>query len=204
MMNGTGFPWILLACALYGVVHSLLAALWVKNRARRALGGAAYARFYRLFFSIMGGVTFLPILALVALLPDRPIYAVPAPWSVLMVVLQAAAVAGIAVGVLQTGAMRFVGIQQVFRPAAQEASETLITGGLYRLVRHPLYTFSMLFLWLTPVMTWNILALNLGLTAYMLAGSIFEEHKLVEQFGQAYLDYRRRTPRIIPGIKPRG
>ena len=35
----------------------------------------------------------------------------------------------------------------------------------------------------------------------MWIGSIFEERKLVDQFGEAYVEYRRRTPRIIPGIR---
>jgi protein-S-isoprenylcysteine O-methyltransferase Ste14 len=51
-----------------------------------------------------------------------------------------------------------------------------------------------------PFMTWNLLALNLGLSAYMLIGTIFEEQKLVAQFGSAYEQYRRQTPRILPGI----
>ncbi len=50
-------------------------------------------------------------------------------------------------------------------------------------------------------MTWNLLALYLGLSAYLLIGSIFEERKLVQQFGKEYVEYRRRTPRIVPGAQ---
>jgi protein-S-isoprenylcysteine O-methyltransferase Ste14 len=152
----------------------------------------------------MGGVTFLPVLALAALLPDRRIYAIPAPWSVLAFILQVAAITAIGLGVLQTGAMRFIGIEQVLHYTPQKSApqpEKLVTSGLYRLTRHPLYTFSFVLLWLNPLMTWNVLALNIGLSAYMLIGSIFEERKLVEQFGPAYVEYRKNTPRIIPGLK---
>ncbi|MFN7037866.1 MAG: methyltransferase family protein, partial [Bellilinea sp.] len=74
------------------------------------------------------------------------------------------------------------------------------TWGLYRWVRHPLYTCSLLFLWLMPVMSWNLLALNLGVTLYFIIGSRFEEDKLLDEFGEAYAEYRRRTPAFLPRL----
>jgi protein-S-isoprenylcysteine O-methyltransferase Ste14 len=47
-------------------------------------------------------------------------------------------------------------------------------------------------------MSWNILAFAIGLTLYTLIGSRFEERKLIQEFGQAYIDYRKVTPWIIP------
>jgi protein-S-isoprenylcysteine O-methyltransferase Ste14 len=67
-------------------------------------------------------------------------------------------------------------------------------------VRHPLYTAGLVFIWLAPVMTWNSLVFNLGLSLYLVIGALFEERKLVHQYGQAYLDYKSRTPMLIPGI----
>ena len=54
---------------------------------------------------------------------------------------------------------------------------------------------------MTPLLTWNLLALNLGATIYILAGAWLEERKLLAEFGEAYADYRRRTPFIIPWPK---
>jgi protein-S-isoprenylcysteine O-methyltransferase Ste14 len=73
-----------------------------------------------------------------------------------------------------------------------------VINGLYCHVRHPLYSAGLLFIWLSPLMTTSLLALNLGLTLYIIIGSIFEERRLVGQFGQAYVDYQRRVPRLIP------
>ena len=56
----------------------------------------------------------------------------------------------------------------------------------------------LIILWLTPLMSWNVLALALGLTAYILIGIHFEERKLLAEFGQAYADYQRRTPALLP------
>ena len=200
-MAGTGFWWILAACAAYGVLHSILAAWGFKTLVARRIGQAAYNRFYRLFFSAAGAVTVLPLFALAALLPDRVLYTIPTPWRYLTLLVQALAALTLLYAVMQTGALRFVGIEQALRPGGSAGPEKLITTGLYRWVRHPLYTSGYLILWLVPVMTWNLLALNLGLSAYMWIGSIFEERKLAAQFGPAYEDYRARTPRIVPGIR---
>lgn len=204
-MGSTGFGWILLACAVYGVLHSWLASHQAKGIAARLFGGRAYHRFYRIFFSAAGALTALPLLVMVILLPDKTLYTIPIPWVYGTLLLQAAAVVGLLVGVLQTGALSFLGIKQAMAGNADHPpQEDLVIRGLYRWVRHPLYTMSLLFIWLTPVMSWNILALNLGLTAYLLVGSIFEERKLVQQFGKAYEEYRNRTPRIIPWFRTRG
>ncbi len=201
-MGSTGFGWIFLACTAYGVLHSWLASNQVKGMAARVFGGRAYRRFYRLFFSVTGALTALPLLILVVLLPDQTLYAIPAPWAYGTLLMQGLAVVVLLVGVLQTGALSFVGLRQALSgDTVSQAHERLVTGGLYRWVRHPLYTASLLLIWLVPVMTWNILALNLGLTAYLLVGSIFEERKLVQQFGKAYEEYRSRTPRIVPGVR---
>jgi protein-S-isoprenylcysteine O-methyltransferase Ste14 len=65
-------------------------------------------------------------------------------------------------------------------------------------VRHPLYTAGLLFIWLIPVMTANLLALNIGLTMYLIIGALFEERKLVREFGEAYIQYRKNTPMLVP------
>lgn len=203
-MNETGFWWILLAGGLYGVLHSMLAANRVKSWVEQVFGPAILTRYYRLFFVIQAGLTLLPVLALAGLLPDKAIYTIPAPWVWLTLAAQAVAAAGLLIGVMQTGAFHFLGLSQFLDIDAQSGPprpDRLVTGGLYRWVRHPLYTFSFVLLWLLPTMTWNILALNLSLSAYLVIGALFEERKLVEQFGPAYEEYRRRTPMLIPGLK---
>ena len=102
------------------------------------------------------------------------------------------------IGVLQTGLLDFAGLRQLFKLPGDRSAE-LVTGGLYRYVRHPLYTAGLVFLWFSPEMSINLLALFVGLSAYLVIGALFEERKLVRQYGQVYLDYRRVTPMLIPG-----
>jgi protein-S-isoprenylcysteine O-methyltransferase Ste14 len=74
----------------------------------------------------------------------------------------------------------------------------LVISGLYRYVRHPLYTAGLLFIWLTPVMTTSVMAMNLALTVYIYIGSSFEEQRLVAEYGQSYQQYQKQVPRLIP------
>ena len=185
-----------IAVAVYGALHSLLASNPVKQAFQRAFGQTS-DRFYRLFFNIVGGLTFLPVLAVTALDPGQTLYHLAWPWALLTSVGQVLAAILLLLGLLQTDSLHFLGLRQISHPEASDRSG-LVINGLYCHVRHPLYSAGLLFIWLSPLMTTSLLALNLGLTLYIIIGSIFEERRLVGQFGQAYVDYQHRVPRLIP------
>jgi protein-S-isoprenylcysteine O-methyltransferase Ste14 len=193
-------PWVvLLAVLVYGAVHSFLASLWAKGRARRWFGALA-DRTYRLLYNIFAVLSFLPVLALAGLLPDRTLYTISIPWALITSLGQLTAVAVLLMGLLQTDVWSFLGFRQLLQPTTSNQPARLVLKGLYRWVRHPLYTAGLVFIWLTPVMTANLLALNIGLTIYIVVGALFEERKLLREFGQAYVDYRKRTPMLVPGL----
>ena len=100
--------------------------------------------------------------------------------------------------IFQFGILDFIGLRQL---ATRESKRDLVTRGLYRYVRHPFYTFALLFLWLSPVLTVNLLVLYLALTIYVHIGIYFEERKLLREFGDQYVNYRANTPMLIPGLK---
>lgn len=201
MLFQTGFVWILLSIAVYGVIHSILAGLSFKSWVRRQVGEHTYHRFYRLFFSLQAAVLFLPVLLLVGILPDQTMYRISMPWILFTSFIQILAVGFMIHSVMLTGAMRFVGLQQALDPVSAEHNLPLVRRGLYRYVRHPLYTCTFLVIWLVPVMSWNVLALNIGVTLYTLIGAYFEERKLVQEFGATYESYRKNTPFIVPFVK---
>ena len=102
------------------------------------------------------------------------------------------------VAVLQTDTLSFVGLRQLFE---EERSGKLITSGLYHFIRHPLYTFGLLFIWLSPSVTVNSFVMYLALTIYIFVGAYFEEKKLLREFGQEYEEYKSVTPMIVPFLK---
>jgi protein-S-isoprenylcysteine O-methyltransferase Ste14 len=189
--------WIVLSVLLWGFFHSLLASYKAKQLARRVFGLRLY-RFYRLAYNYFAGLSFLPVLVVLFTVPDQKLYQVPFPWSGLMVLGEIMAVAALLIGFRQTDHWEFMGIRQ---PGDDEKPSRLTTSGLYRYVRHPLYTAGLVFVWLMPIMTINILVTNFTLTLYVVVGAYFEERKLMRKFGQAYADYVAITPMFIPFLK---
>ena len=78
----------------------------------------------------------------------------------------------------------------------------LIISSYYKYVRHPLYTATLLFVWsiffCQPSL--NNLISCVCITAYTIIGIHFEEKKLIKNFGESYIEYRSKTPMIIPRI----
>jgi protein-S-isoprenylcysteine O-methyltransferase Ste14 len=181
---------------MYGVVHSLLASSGMKQLIQRRLGGAAN-RGYRFVYNAFAVISLLPVLALTALLPDFVLYTIPSPWVYLTTSIQLVAVVVLLIGLLQTGVWSFLGLRQLVR-AGERGQSDLVVKGLYRHVRHPLYTAGLIFIWLVPVMTVNVLALNVGLSLYLVAGALVEERKLLREFGVEYVNYREIVPMLIP------
>lgn len=190
--------WLILSVVIWAVVHTILASLGAKKWFRKMLIGERGMSYYRFSYNVFSGLSFLPILWLLSTLPDRNLYRIPAPWLYMFLVGQGLAAVLLFVGIIQTDVLSFIGLRQLIEGV--ERPVKLVTNGLYRYVRHPLYSAGLLFIWLAPVMSVNSLILFTTLTAYIVVGAFFEEKKLSREFGQAYMDYRSVTPMLVPGL----
>ena len=191
---------LVFASALWGLVHSVTASVKFKEAVCRVFGVKSM-NWYRLIYNIFSTITFLPLLVLAVALPDRFLYEIPDPWVDITLIIQLMAAIALLVGVLQTDVWSFLGIKQL---TGGSMESRIVTGGLYRFVRHPLYSAGLVFIWLTPVMTVNRLVLFLSLTIYIIIGAYYEERKLKREFGKEYEDYQTRTPMLIPALFRRG
>ena len=199
---------ILSALTGFGLVHSLLASHAAKALARYLFGDRHTRGWYRLLYNALAVISLLPALLLVLALPDREVYRIPPPFSILALGVQALGAAGMAYSIYQLDFPHFAGLKQLagwmrhveVHNQSDTSTSRLVVDGLHRYVRHPLYTSSLIVLWLISPMTVNRLAFVAGVTLYFYTGSIFEERKLVAEFGEAYRDYQRRVPRLIPRI----
>jgi protein-S-isoprenylcysteine O-methyltransferase Ste14 len=200
--------WIILSVLIWGFIHSFLASPRIKELFQGWLG-KDLARYYRLVYNFLAGLSFLPVLVIAAVTPDRKLYSVPLPWSALMVIGECLAVVALLMGFRQTDTWEFIGLRQLKGTAesrfpdgpVETVQGNLVTSGLYRYVRHPLYSAGLAFIWLLPHMTVNVLAINIALTVYLVVGTYIEERKLRHEFGRDYTEYAAVTPMFIPFLK---
>lgn len=185
------------AIAIWGAIHSWLASPGAKQVLEKTAGGAVRGG-YRLAYNAFAVMSFTPILWLAFSLPDRRLYFADVPWRYLMAAGQVAAGILIVLTLLATDALHFAGLRQLVEGPSRSK---LVTGGFYKWVRHPLYLFGLAFIWLTPLMTVNLLTVIVALTAYIVIGAALEERRLLREFGEEYEAYQERTAMLIPGLR---
>lgn len=202
-MNETLF--ILAAILVYGGIHSLFAAFGAKAFFHRTFGARNYHGLYTFLFNVIAVLSFLPILVFVAINPGDTLWNIQPPLQWSFMFIQGIGLIGLVISLLQIDGMRFLGLRQLEAWLNGDKlplpSEPLQTYGVYRLVRHPLYLFSMLFLWFSPLMTTAGLGLVIGISLYFVVGSWLEERKLLKIFGEPYAIYRQEVPWILPFVK---
>ncbi len=74
--------------------------------------------------------------------------------------------------------------------------------GPYRWVRHPLYFCFLVLIWSGAGVTSDRLLFNVLWTAWICVGAWLEEIDLSAQFGDAYREYGRKVPMLIPWRGP--
>jgi protein-S-isoprenylcysteine O-methyltransferase Ste14 len=187
--------------AAFGAAHTAAASLKLKRRVVERLPVAA--PYYRLAYNALAVVMFVVAIS-VAPKPDAIVYDLPTPYDFAVLAPQTAALVGLIWAAWGRSWSSFLGLKQAYqglRGVYRERYDeryTLDVEGAYKISRHPIYLFVILTLAFRPVMSAFYLTTLLCFVAYFYVGSIFEERKLVELFGDEYRRYRERTSRIIP------
>ena len=77
----------------------------------------------------------------------------------------------------------------------------LVTSGIYRHIRHPMYAFGWLFGIVQALLLQNWIAGLSGLVSFAVLYFLRvprEEQMMLDQFGEEYQSYMKRTGRVIP------
>ncbi len=184
--------------AVFAVQHSVMARRWFKQRFTQVVPWAIERSTYVL----------LAILALDLLFWQwRPLGGVI--WSIDSPVARAAVWGLCGLGWLQVLVITFYinhfdlfGLRQVWLHliGRQYTRVGFAMPTPYRMVRHPLYLGFVVAFCAAPTMTATHLLFAVATTAYIVLAIQFEEHDLVREHGDAYREYRRAVPMLVPRL----
>jgi len=194
---------VMAATAAFGVVHSVLASRSAKRAATRQFGERNRNGLYRVFYLAQSAVTFGVLAAFIRRQPSRELYRVEGPLALLMHAVQAGAIVYATSAAGQVGIRRIIGLDSLEHwlgdgpvPPEPEAQGPALdnegkmhAAGPFAWSRHPLNFAPLPILWLWPRMTTSLFAFNTAATIYLVVGSLHEEARLKEAFGDEYDAY---------------
>ena len=86
--------------------------------------------------------------------------------------------------------------------AAEHNGGPFVVRGPYRWVRHPLYSCILVMFWANPDLTTDRLLFNVLWTVWIYVGAALEERDLTRDFGDAYSQYQKAVPMLVPWKGP--
>lgn len=196
---------------LYGL-HTLLAWQRTKDFIRGRSGSRYDDGLYRFCYSAISFASAFAGLFWFLRQPDRAIYRLRWPWSLLGRLVQLGGIAVLLDVLRIVGPFNLLGVRQTLAllrgkqppptleaqgpPLASDGS--LDARGLFRYIRHPDNLPAVLIFFGFPTMTWNKLALAVTTLAYAVIGSLHEDRRLRRAYGDAFRRYERTVPLLVP------
>jgi protein-S-isoprenylcysteine O-methyltransferase Ste14 len=187
--------WVLVfGWALFGLLHSVTASNWFKQWAQSCLGHAF--RYYRLFYALWATITLGALL----------FYQWQLSFKKIQFPLQLRYTAGLLMGIPGLALLGILLKKYFFHLTGldifwnTQTPNKLLTSGVHKWVRHPLYLGTLLVIWAwffaVPTDT-NLIACCM-ISLYTFIGMFLEEKKLLQEFGDAYHQYQQSVPMLIP------
>ena len=185
-----------LAWLLYVFLHSLLATRFCKRLVEKLSPRALI--YYRLFYNIFATITIVLVIHFQFSIEAPGIYQATAT---LKVFGYGFAILGllIIIGAFVTYPfIEFAGLDIFLK--REKTENKLIARGLSKQVRHPLYLGLFLIAWgiFTALPKPPHLIMAITFTLYIYIGLRIEERRLLQEFGDAYRQYRKNTPFLFP------
>lgn len=181
---------------IFGLQHSGISALRIKNYIIDRWGKEGYARLFNTT-SIVG-----IMVPFIAMNYWNWLYFVIEP-GLIQPLLFSSGVVLIAIGLVVTMmASRVISVSTVADMRTDREAD-LVTGGIYSRTRHPLYLATiLLLLGLAALYPFDrVIVFSIALCVYVIIGAYLEERKLIIHYGQKYLEYRKQAGFMLPRIR---
>ncbi|KPK40955.1 MAG: hypothetical protein AMJ69_00510 [Gammaproteobacteria bacterium SG8_47] len=180
----------------YFALHSLLASLWLKRWV--AAHKPAWLPGYRLGYNLVAIALLVVPLWLTFAIDSPVLWQWQGFCAWLANALAVAALLAFVWSLRYYDGAEFMGLRQwQRRQTSAEDQERLYISPLHRFVRHPWYSLGLVLMW-TRDMNVALFITAVTITLYFVVGSRLEERKLVVYHGDAYREYRRRVPALVP------
>ncbi len=187
--------WDTYLCLLFFVQHSGM----IRRSFRKRLEGVLPRVYHPAFYSAVSGVVSLVLLVFWQR-SDVDIWSATGLLRWVIHGLFVAGIVGFWWGVVALKSFDALGLGPIFAALRGKPRRSLPLSirGPYRLVRHPLYTCMLVFIWACPYFTLDRLLLAVLWTGWVIVGSVLEERDLVAEFGESYRAYQQAVPRLVP------
>ena len=194
------FSHIILATlwVLYCALHSLLASVWVKKKMRQVL---TEFKWYRIAYSLFAFISLIVLFYYQLKINTIQLFLLNDIILTAGVILSTSGLLLMLV-CIRKYFMNLSGLRNLF---IDNFSNELQISGIHRYVRHPLYLGTFSFIWgillIFPYL--SLLVANIIITVYTLIGIELEEKKLIAEFGERYIKYRKKVPKLFPSFNPK-
>ncbi|MES0362289.1 MAG: isoprenylcysteine carboxylmethyltransferase family protein, partial [Anaerolineales bacterium] len=182
-------------CLLFFTQHSLMA----RKRFRQWLARFLPMQYSGAFYAVASGIA---VLLLVVFWQETAstLVSPQGPIRLFLRVIFVLAIVGVGWTIWALGLFVNFRLEPMVDDLRDKQSESrLVTDrGPYRWIRHPLYLSSLLMIWSYPDLTLDRLLFNLLFSIWVIVAIILEERGLVATFGEAYRNYQREVPILIP------
>ncbi|HOO08600.1 MAG TPA: isoprenylcysteine carboxylmethyltransferase family protein [Cyclobacteriaceae bacterium] len=183
---------LVLGWCIYFILHSVLAAGPVKEVFKKRWGKSF--RYYRLGYVLFSATGVLLLLFLNSNIPGGYVMEREGLARYLSLLFAAFGVIVIKVAFREYGFSGFIGLA--------EERKSFSSQGILKSVRHPIYSGTILMMigyWLFSPNIPTLVSV-LCVFAYLPVGIYLEERKLIKQFGEEYIRYKRDVPALVPRL----
>lgn len=181
------YAYLVASWFLYFFIHSALASNLLKRYFSPSL--------YRIFYNLISIVGLIAIFLFSAIQPQQFLLPKSATSQFIGLIFATYGILVMKSAFRQYSLKQFLGFQA---PKGDEIK--LVQAGVLAYVRHPIYTATILLV--AGFFLFSPTALNLVsavcIYLYLAIGIQLEEKRLIQQFGDVYLNYRKEVPMLIP------